>query len=70
MELGQRVVGRRPRRQLSRQGRKRDAERRARALLALRPDLAAHQLDEALRDREAKPGAAVAARRRGVDLAE
>ena len=45
-------------------------ERRPLALLALHPHRAAHQLDDALRDREAEPGAAVAARGRCVDLAE
>ena len=40
------------------------------ALLALRPHRSVHQLDDALGDREAEPGAAVAARGRRVDLAE
>src|SRR4029079_11318367 len=39
-------------------------------LLALERARAAHQGDEALRDREAEPGAAEPARRRRVDLAE
>ena len=45
-------------------------ERRSLALLALHPHRPAHQLDETLRDREPEPGTAVAARGRGVDLAE
>ena len=47
-----------------------DVERRSLALLALHPHRPAHQLDEALRDREPEPGTAVAAGGRGVDLAE
>src|SRR5205814_5965601 len=47
----------------------REVERRAGARLALHPDPAAHQLDEALADREAEAGPPVLARGRGVDLA-
>ena len=48
----------------------RDAEGRSLPLLALDADRAAHQLDEALRDGEPEAGAAEAARRRRVHLAE
>ena len=47
-----------------------EVEGRALALLALHPERAAHQLRQALRDRKAQPGAAVAPCRRGVHLAE
>ena len=48
----------------------REAELAAVAHLARDPDPAAHQLGQALADRQPQAGAAVAARGRGVDLAE
>ena len=50
--------------------RQREVERAAPADLALEPDLPAHHLDQAGRDRQAQPGAAVLAGRRGVGLGE
>ncbi len=50
--------------------RHREEEARAAARLALDADLAAHQVDELLRDREAEAGAAEAARGRAVGLRE
>ncbi len=47
-----------------------DAEGRAAVHLALDPNRAAHQRNESLRNRKPEPGAAVAACRGGVDLAE
>ena len=55
---------------LGRFGADRQVERGSDTRLALHFDRSAHQLDEALRDRQAEPGAAVAAGRRGIDLAE
>ena len=63
-------VRRDPRRYVSLLRRQRDLERRALPRLALDADRPAHQLDDALRDREPEPGAAVAPSRGGVDLAE
>ena len=55
-------------------GRARERDGRTRTAAAARAgldaDLAAHQLDELLRDREAETGAAVVARGRGVRLRE
>src|SRR5262249_29436676 len=47
-----------------------EVEGRAAPRLARNADPAAHELDELLRDREPETGAAVAPRRRRVDLAE
>ena len=69
-EVREAVVERDRRRHVGRGDGQRDAEGRALLLLALDRDRAAHQLHEALRDGEAEAGAAEAARRRGVDLAE
>ena len=68
--IGARQCGRgRGRRHGERKARRED-EARAVAGRALDPDRAAHQLDDALGDREAEPGAAVATRCRAVGLGE
>ena len=55
---------------LGRLQQRREVERAAVSLLALDPDAAAHQLDQALRDRQAEAGAAVLPGRRAVGLGE
>ena len=51
-------------------GGRREMKRRAAIRLALEPDASAHHRDEAARDAQAEPRAAVAARRRSVGLRE
>ena len=69
-EMREAFVERNLRRHVGRGDGERDPERRSLLLLALDRDRAAHQVHEALRDREAEAGPPEPARRRCVDLAE